>query len=365
MKYDEGSCIICSINKTKKSFNREAMNIMTLNVFQRNLLNAGYIVGAQETSKMYVFVSPVMEDPHLVVTIEEDYDLAEVHSDIAFVFGDLVNRYNTDKILFVVFTKNTQDAERLTRNHFRCWLYNTTYDQLEIREGQPTVFYNVRALLLQTYEHVSAPKKAPKRVYIKRIHNVFNFTNLFILINLIVHIILFIKGDTTDVEFMVENGAFYPEAFSDGEIYRIFTSMFMHFDWLHIAGNMFVLFLVGRNLENMIGKIKFPILYIVSGLGAGTIAGIYYFIAEKNVVCVGASGAVYGVVGALLWAIIINKNRRNEMVLWQIIAGLVLSLGGGFAAEEGVSVAAHIGGFICGFLLSLCMYRGPKKEELS
>lgn len=337
---------------------------MRVNDFQRILIANGYTAGSQETPQMFVFVSPMTQDRHLVVTIEEDYDLASVHSDIAFVFGDLVNKYYTDKILFVVFTKDTQNADRLTRNHFRCWLYNTTYEQLEVREGQPPMFYNVRAMLTQTYGYYNAvPVSKPKPQPIRRIHPVFNFTNMFILINLIIHIILCIKGDTTDTEFMIDNGAIYIEKLQEGEVYRIFTSMFMHFDWVHLSGNMFALFMAGRNLENMVGKVKFPILYLASGIGAGAIAVLYYTVTQQNIVCVGASGAIYGVVGALVWAIIINKERRREMVLWQVIVGLVLTLGSGFAAEEGVSVSAHLGGFISGFLLSLCMYRGQKKKS--
>lgn len=336
---------------------------MRINDFQRNLLANGYVTGGQETPKMFVFVSPMTMDRHLVVTVEEDYDFAGVHNDIAFVFGDLVNRYGTDRILFVVFTNNTMEAHRLTKYHFRCWLYNTSYEQLEVHEGQPPMFYNVRALFSQPYVYGNAPVSKPKPQPIRRIHPVFNFTNLLILINVAIHIILCIKGDTTDSEFMIENGAIYIEKLQEGELYRIFTSMFMHFDWIHIAGNMFALFMAGRNLENMVGKVKFPILYLVGGIGAGAVAVLYYAITEQNIVCVGASGAVYAVVGALLWAIIINKERRRYIVLWQVIVGLVLTLGSGFAAEEGVSVSAHLGGFISGFLLSLCMYRGQKKEK--
>ena len=336
---------------------------MRANDFQRNLLANGYLAGGQETQNMFVFVSPMSMERHLVVTIEEDFDFAGVHRDIAFVFGDLVNKYQTDKILFVLFTQNTMGAEGLTRNHFRCWLYNTSYDQLEVHPGQPPMFYNVRAILTQQYGYSSVPVRKPKLTPIRRIHPVFNFTNLFILINLGIHIFLSIKGDTSDGEFLIDNGAIYIEKLQEGELYRIFTSMFMHFDWMHLIGNMFALFLVGRNLENMIGKVKFPILYLTGGIGAGAIAVLYYTITQQNIVCVGASGAVYGVVGALLWAVIINKNRRREMVLWQVIVGFVLTLGSGFAAEEGVSVSAHLGGFICGFIIGLCMYRGAKKEK--
>ena len=336
---------------------------MMVNDFQRNLLANGYMMGSQETPQMCVFVSPMNMERHLVITIAENYNFAGVHQDIAFLFGDLVNRYQTDQILFVLFAQNTIGAEGLTRNHFRCWLYNTTYNQLEVHPGQPPMFYNVRALLSEPYNYYGAPVSRPKPAPIRRIHNVFNFTNLFILINVLVHVILCAIGNTTDADFIIDHGGIYIEKLQEGEIYRLFTSMFMHFDWVHLLGNMFALFMIGRNLENMIGKVKFPIIYIVSGLGAGAVASLYYAITQQNIVCVGASGAIYGIAGALLWAFLINKNRKREIVLWQVIVGFVLTLGSGFAAEEGVSVSAHLGGCIIGFILALCMYRGAKKES--
>lgn len=327
---------------------------MKLNDFQKKLLSAGYITTPESTSEMFVFMSPSTNAQHLVVTVEEEFDFASTHRDISFVYQDLVNIYNTNQILFVIFTSNTQQAAGLTYNHYFCWLYNTNENFIEVHETQPYEFYNVRRLLSEPVVESAPVRTAPTKV--RRIHYVFNFTNLFILVNVIVHIIMSTLGDTSDIQFMLDHGGLYSDYILDGEVYRFFTSMFMHADWIHLLGNMFVLFLVGRNLENMVGKVKFPIIYMVSGLGAGLIAEICYMIMRNNVVCVGASGAIYGLVGALLWVLIINKNRRREMTLWQVIVGIALSLGQG-VADDDVSVEAHIGGLICGFLLALILYR--------
>lgn len=333
---------------------------MKLNDFQRNLINAGYVGNFDGTSQMTVFVSPANFEKHIVVTVEEEIDIIGIKDDMDSLYQSLLHQYNqyqTERILFVVFTPDTQNGRLLTHNEYSCWLYNTIYDQLEATEEEQREFYNVKVLFTRSQEPVIIKRPEP----VRRIHNVFNFTNLFILLNVLIHIFLSAKGDTTDSEFIIENGGLYLEKLKNGEVYRFITSMFMHVDWIHLISNMFVLFLVGRNLENMVGKIRFPIIYLVSGLNGGIVAAVYYAILQQNVVCVGASGAVFGVAGALIWALIANKNRRYEMTLWQVIVGLALSVGQGFAVEEGVCVAAHVGGCICGFLVALISYRRNKK----
>ena len=334
---------------------------MKLNDFQRNLINAGYTGSFDGTSQMCIFVSPSNFEKHIVVTVEEEFDILGIQNDMDNLYRSLLHqydRYGTERILFVVFTPDTQGARMLTQNEYDCWLYNTIYDNLEITESQQREFYNVKVLFSQL-DLIGRDVTVKRPQPVRRIHRVWNLTNLFIALNVLVHIFLCIKGDTTDVEFMLDNGGLYPDAIRKGEVYRFISSMFMHFDWIHLIGNMFVLFMVGRNLENMVGKVRFPIIYLGSGINAGIVAAMYYYITEKNVVCVGASGAVYGLVGALLWVLIANKNRRQEMTLWQVIVGLVLSLGAG-ATEEGVSVAAHVGGLIFGFLIALIAYRRTK-----
>ena len=92
-------------------------------------------------------------------------------------------------------------------------------------------------------------------------------TVLLILANIIVFFVLTAKGMTEDAEFMLGHGAMYvPYIINRGEYYRLFTSMFMHFGFDHLANNMVMLLVIGWNLEGEIGKIKFLIIYFLSGL---------------------------------------------------------------------------------------------------
>ena len=92
-------------------------------------------------------------------------------------------------------------------------------------------------------------------------------TGTIIIINIVVFVICEILGSTLDTQFMLEHGAMYPENINKGEIYRLLTSSFLHFGFMHILNNMFVLGASGTILEEAIGHVKFFILYIISGIG--------------------------------------------------------------------------------------------------
>ena len=96
-------------------------------------------------------------------------------------------------------------------------------------------------------------------------------TVLLAVVNVIVFLVLSFQGMTEDGRFMLQHGAMYvPYLIKNGEYYRLFTSMFLHFGYDHLFNNMVVLVAMGWNLELEIGKIKFLIVYFVSGL-AGNI----------------------------------------------------------------------------------------------
>ncbi len=154
----------------------------------------------------------------------------------------------------------------------------------------------------------------------------------------------------------------------------LLTHMFLHGSWLHIIGNMWFLWVFGDNVEDRLGRFKYLILYMVSGLGAAIIQTIVSFIfGGANIPMVGASGAISGVLGAYLW--MFPHARILALVpifffltfmelpavffigLWiliQVINGLITLPLAGFG---GVAWFAHIGGFVVGYLLAKKIYR--------
>lgn len=150
----------------------------------------------------------------------------------------------------------------------------------------------------------------------------------------------------------------------DGEYYRIITSMFLHYDLGHLFNNMLVLFFVGDNLERAAGKWRFLVIYFSSGIIAGITSISYNMIIEENVVSVGASGAIFGVVGAMIYIIIVNRGRLEGISSHQLILFAIFSLYSGIVSVN-IDNAAHIGGFLAGIIVAMILYRKPKKNTLA
>lgn len=194
-------------------------------------------------------------------------------------------------------------------------------------------------------------------------------TYALLAINIIVFIIELGGGDA-----FIEKWAFVPNRFlanPTGDFITLFTSMFMHAGWLHLASNMLYLWIFGDNVEDRFGHVKFLIFYLLCGLAA-TVAQLL-FGSGSNLPNLGASGAIAGVLAAY---VILFPNGRIRVLMGQqtmqvsalIVIGLwiLLQLFSGIGAitsstaTGGVAYMAHIGGFVAGLLLTF-VFRGGKK----
>ena len=182
-----------------------------------------------------------------------------------------------------------------------------------------------------------------------------------IAVNVLIFLYFELIGDTEDTMFMIMHGAVYePLVVLRGEYYRLFTSMFLHFGASHLVNNMLVLFVLGERMEQVLGHVKYLILYLFSGIGANWIS---MMIGNKDpmVVSAGASGAIFGVIGGLFYAVAVNKGRLEDLQTKQLAVMIVLSLYMGLTSS-GVDNAAHVAGLILGILLGILLYRKPKKK---
>lgn len=182
-------------------------------------------------------------------------------------------------------------------------------------------------------------------------------TVALIVINVAVFFILSLFGNMEDAMFMLEHGAmFEPLITQDHEYYRIITSMFLHFGIEHLLNNMVILGALGWNLELETGKIRFLIIYLVSGIG-GNLLSLYIGVSSAEyAVSAGASGAIFGLMGALLYVAARNRGRMGRISGKGVLFMIALSLYFGITSS-GIDNAAHIGGLLCGFILSVILYR--------
>ncbi len=152
---------------------------------------------------------------------------------------------------------------------------------------------------------------------------------------------------------------FTPSVYFNGEYYRLFTVMFLHGSVTHyIFNTMFGLFLISSALERMIGSFKFAIVYFVSGIGASLLIYVVYLINGNPTLGVGASGAIYGVLGAFLFLTIYRADWFSlgdiSSIRGLIVINIIFTI-----LVPNVSLEAHLGGLISGFLLTALL--NPKR----
>lgn len=181
-----------------------------------------------------------------------------------------------------------------------------------------------------------------------------------IILNILYFLYLELAGSTEDAYFMLEHGAMYgPFVLRGHEYYRLLTSVFMHFGINHIVNNMLVLFVLGDNLERALGKVKYLIFYLICGVGANVVSMLLEMPFEDWSVGVGASGAIFGVVGGLIYVVAVNRGRLEDLSTRQLVIMAAFSLYLGFTST-GVDNAAHVGGLIIGIILAALFYRKPR-----
>ncbi len=185
-----------------------------------------------------------------------------------------------------------------------------------------------------------------------------------IVINAVIFIVLEYLGNTEDAEFMFRHGALFPPSITEShEYYRFFTSVFIHFGWSHIGNNMVMLFFLGSYLEDALGKIKYLCLYLTTGISSSVISFLVMMYHRDYAVSGGASGAIFGVIGALLYIVIRNHGKFEGLTTQRFVLMIALSLYYGYHSS-GVDNAAHVGGLVTGFIFAIFLYRTytEKKE---
>lgn len=185
---------------------------------------------------------------------------------------------------------------------------------------------------------------------------------LLIALNVLFFLYLEITGSSEDAYFMYTKGAmFAPAVLEDGEYYRLLTAMFMHFGIRHIMNNMLVLFVIGDNLERALGHVKYLIFYLLCGIGSNGVSMMAHT-ADTMTVSAGASGAIFGVVGGLLYVVTANRGQLEDLNTRQLVIMIFFSLYLGYTST-GVDNIAHLSGLVIGFVLAIILYHRPARDR--
>ncbi|MGP1432984.1 MAG: rhomboid family intramembrane serine protease [Catonella sp.] len=148
----------------------------------------------------------------------------------------------------------------------------------------------------------------------------------------------------------------------NGEYYRIFTSIFLHADLNHLLNNMLILFTIGKRYESIEGRIRFSFVYFLGGILASIASLSYNMIIGKEIVSLGASGAIFALIGASISSVVKCRNKLRTISKRQIILFAVFSLYAGFANSNTDNIA-HLGGLISGFIIGLAITEHSHNQE--
>jgi membrane associated rhomboid family serine protease len=189
-------------------------------------------------------------------------------------------------------------------------------------------------------------------------------TNILIAINVAIYLVLLLLSATIgqgigslgdiDTGVLINAGAQVNLLVSQGQVWRIFTAMFLHFNLIHIGLNMLSLFLIGVAVEVFFGKWRYLVIYLGSGIVGGIVT---YFTLPPETLAAGASGAIFGVFGALGVFYIMNRQALGRfgtgaIMNWLFWLGLNLVFG---FETPGIGIQDHIGGLIAGIILAFIL----------
>jgi len=173
-------------------------------------------------------------------------------------------------------------------------------------------------------------------------------TFIFLTIMIGYYIFMTLNGGTTNIESLLKYGAFFPPFIVEyNEYYRFITSIFIHIGISHIFFNSYSLYIFGPQIERLLGGRKYLLFFLLTGIGGNILTFIFNF----ESISAGASGSLFGLFGAFLYLVhrhpqmITRAGRKNILSLLGI--NLVLTI-----LVPSISITAHLGGLIIGYLLS-------------
>lgn len=262
-------------------------------------------------------------------------------------------------LLTLILCGDMRKAKQLSVGESFCWMIDTENRRLIIHENQVDDFYGWKGILEDFLLNPDEPAEKekvighfdidPDKTWIRKLPWV---TICLVAVNVIVFLICTFTG-----RMLYNKGALgVMMVIEDKSYYRIITSMFLHVDTGHLFNNMIILYFAGEIVERKMGHLLYAVLYFLSGIAGGVFSMGFELLSGDYISSVGASGAVFGVEGALLLLIILHHGKLGSVTLGRMIFVILFSLYCGFTSTD-VNNAAHIGGVLMGFALAAVFWR--------
>ncbi|HEY6842572.1 MAG TPA: rhomboid family intramembrane serine protease [Thermoanaerobaculia bacterium] len=181
-------------------------------------------------------------------------------------------------------------------------------------------------------------------------------TALLAIITLIFFFEFFTGADQSDAR-LIQMGAIVPWLFQQGEYWRLIAAMFLHAGVLHWAFNSWALYQLGTLYETLFGSLRFTVIYFVTGICASSASALL-----GHGPAVGASGAIFGILGAFIFSIRRSPQYRHQPwtkgLIGQLVFWIVVNIIIGFSVKF-IDNSAHIAGLVSGLILGFWPHRVP------
>lgn len=307
-----------------------------------------------------------LEGPYRIIRINSNY----IHNDEQYKF----DIFKTKKVVKQIKKKtlslnmntlniflNLGDNVHMNEDKDISSIKFTDIDEVLENKNIIKVFPNIRNKLIKDKEGIDLIVNVTNDINAKTVEDNKVFTKIFepkkmlvtpiiIALCIIVFIATYIwGGGSEDTLTLLFFGANYRPLIQIGQVWRLVTSMFLHAGIVHLFVNMYSLYIIGKQLESFLGHIKFLLVY----LGSGIIGSLLSVVVGTSI-SVGASGAIFGLLGSLLYFGYHYRLYLGAVLKTQIIPVIFINLLIGFVVP-GINNYAHIGGLIGGYLFTMAL----------
>ena len=258
--------------------------------------------------------------------------------------GENVDRNKTYPDIDIIYY---EDEKKIIKNNIIKKSFPDLKDNLEYTEDGLQLFFKITDDINKKNRKDAMETDSilePKKPYIT--------IGILVLIGLV-----YLYGLMSNSDVLVYDFGVYRDFIRNGEIYRLLTGTLIHIDLLHLLCNCYALYVVGSMVEGYYGRKKYPIIYTVSAL-----TGSLLSICMSSGFSIGASGAIFGLLGSLLYFGFHYRVYFGSVIIARILPIIIINLGIGFMVS-GIDNFAHIGGLIGGFLISKALGINSKDKK--
>lgn len=346
---------------------------MVVKLLDKHLQNQRYFVGKTKYPEITEYLKEESSCVNIIQIIDLKSDTELTYEQFLQQKKDLVEYIKKDvHVMSLFFYDNYEQAINFVTDEYMCWLIDKktlvldcnsrVEDFYGLREDLSKWLIDTKNLLdsgdlnaisdklmnqqeKEVYENKKKKKPSPVSVTL-------------VVINTIIYLTYYVIG-----EAFIESGQMDSYLIAQGQIYRFVSAMFLHGGIQHLASNMILLYFMGEMVENKTGSVKYGIIYLVSGIMGNVVSYLYEIISGVRYVSVGASGAVYGIIGALIY-LVIRKTEGLNIQMKRLILMVAYCVYSSFATAH-VDFAAHLGGLVFGFIITalLCPRGGNARSE--